>query len=493
MKKSSPSSYSIKPIGLALGLIAFLAIAAVDFPTSSIKYMAAISLLTAIWWTTEALPLSITSLVPFVLIPLFGIMKSDDVAAEYFNSTIMIYLGGFLIALAMEKWNLHKRISIFLIKIIGTNPSKILLGFMLASMFLSMFISNTATAVMLFPIGLSFILQVEDMFPKEQTSNFSTALMLGIAYAASIGGVATLIGTPPNLIFQRVYQMNFPDAPAISFTTWAAFAFPYALIFIFVAYLVLCKFLFRPSKDLQIKKDFIIEEYVKLGRLTYEEKWVLALFAVISILWLSRADIDLGFITIPGWSSLLPSKKFIDDGTVAIAIGILLFVIPNKERSAKLLDESIIKKIPWNVVLLFGGGFALAKGFASSGLANYIGNQFAVISEASSVVMTASISFFMTFVTEVTSNTATSNIMMPILASIAKANSINPLLLMVPAIISVSMAFMLPVATPPNAIVYGSGRIRIIDMVKAGIILNLLGVIVVTALFYTLGFVVYGL
>lgn len=489
------SNPNFKLIGMILGIISFFVILQLDFgaSSSSIKYMAAISCLTAVWWITEALPLAITSLVPFIMIPLFGIMKSNDIAAEYFNSTIMIYIGGFMVALAMEKWNLHKRISLQLIKIIGTSPSRIILGFMLSSMFISMFISNTATAVMLLPIGLAIILQIEAMFPKSQTSNFSTALMLGIAYAASIGGIATLIGTPPNLVFQKIYTMNFPDAPAITYLRWASFAFPVSLVFIFIAYFVLAKLLFRPSKDLLIDQNFINDEYMKLGKPSFEEKWVAVLFVIISLLWLSRADIDLGFVLIPGWASLLRTGSFVDDGTVAISIGLVFFLIPSKTKDQKLLDVSVIPKIPWDVVLLFGGGFALAKGFAVSGLADFIGNQFQLLGNANPIVMTASINFLMTFLTELTSNTATSNIVLPILASIAKANSINPLILMIPAVISVSFAFMLPVATPPNAIVYGSGRIKIIDMVKAGLILNLIGVVVVTVMFYLLGVLVYGI
>lgn len=480
-------------LGLMLGIIGFIVVLTFDFGTPEIKYMAAISVLTATWWITEALPLGITSLAPFVLIPIFGILKSTDVASEYFNSTIMIYLGGFLIALAMEKWNLHKRISIFIIRIIGTNPSRIILGFMTASMFLSMFLSNTATAVMLLPIGLAIILQVEEMFPIETTNNFSTALMLSIAYGASIGGIGTLIGTPPNLVFLRIYELNFPEASQITFAQWASFAIPFSILFTIITYLVLSKLLFKPSKDLKINKEFIAEAHQKLGRMSYEEKWVAILFVVVSFLWITRVDIDLGGFRIPGWSSILPTAKMIDDGTVAIFVGLLLFIIPGKTKKEKLLDADIVRKIPWDVVLLFGGGFALAKGFSESGLADFIGNQFQLLGNANPISLTLGISLLMTFLTELTSNTATSNIVLPILASIAKMNAINPLILMIPATISVSCAFMLPVATPPNAIVYGSGRVKIIQMVKAGLILNFIGVALVTVLFYTLGYFVYGL
>ncbi len=487
--------FDLKIFGVIFGIIVFFAIILFGFSDASlsIKYMAAITAITAIWWITEAMPLSVTSLIPFVLIPLFGIMNATDVATEYFNSTILIYIGGFIIALAMQKWNLHKRISILLIKIIGTSPEKIILGFMISSAFLSMFISNVATTVMLLPIGLAIIVQLEELFSLDNTKKFSVALMLGIAYSASIGGIGTLIGTAPNLIFKRVYEMNFPEAAQISFANWMFFAMPLAIILLIFAYIVLVKLLFKPSSNLNINKEFIENEYKNLGKVTYEEKAVLIVFIATALLWLTRTGIDLGVVQIKGWSDLLTTGKYLDDGSIAIFSALLLFLLPSKkDKTNRLLDGTIIRKIPWDVVLIFGGGFALAKGFSTSGLSEYIGQQFHLSKGVNNIVLSASISFAMTFLTEVTSNTATSNTILPILASIASANSINPLILMLPATISASMAFMLPVATPPNAVVYGSGKVRIIDMVKAGILLNLIGVVVITVLFLTLGAFVYG-
>lgn len=485
---------SIKTLGLITGPICFWVILQFGFADAndSIRFMAAIAALTAIWWITEALPLAVTSLVPVVLLPVFGILKANEVATEYFNSTIMIYLGGFLIALAMQKWNLHKRISLYLIRLIGSSASRIILGFMISSAFLSMFISNIATAVMLLPIGLAIIYQLEEMFTAKDTKKFSTGLMLGIAYSSSIGGIATLIGTAPNLIFQRIYEMNFPNAESITFANWLAFGLPLSLIIFIIAYLIIVKFLFRPSEKLVFEKNLIEVEYANLGKMKYEEKAVLVVLSLMSIRWVSRPGINLGFIEIKGWSELLTYGKYIDDSTVAIFCALFLFILPSSGESKRLLDIKILPKIPWDVILIFGGGFALAKGFTSSGLSEFVGGQFDVIQGTNPFFLTASISFIITFLTELTSNTATSNTILPILASIAIANDINPLLLMLPATISASMAFMLPVATPPNAVVYGSGKIEVKDMLKAGIFLNIAAIIVITILIYTIGGIVYG-
>lgn len=489
--------FNINTFGFFLGIACFLAILLFGFSETdnSIRFMAAIAAITAIWWITEAMPLAVTSLVPVVLLPLFGVLNANSVATEYFNSTIMIYLGGFLIALAMQKWNLHKRIAMFLIRLIGTGPSKIILGFIISSAVLSMFISNIATTVMLLPIGMAIIFQLEEMFSESDTRNFSVALMLGIAYSSSIGGIATIIGTAPNLIFKRVYEMNFPEAETITFAQWFSFGFPLSILILIAAYIVLVKLLFRPSPNLIIKKEFINDEYKKLGKMRYEEIVVLVILSITAILWLTRPGLNLGFIEFQGWAGLLNFGSYIDDATVVIFTALLLFLIPTsnpESSSGRILDAKVLPKIPWDVILIFGGGFALAKGFTVSGLSDYVGMQFLLLKDVNPIFLTASINFILTFLTELTSNTATSNTILPILASISIANDINPLLLMLPATISASMAFMLPVATPPNAIVYGSGKIKVRDMIKAGIILNFIGIILITGLFYTLGAIVYG-
>jgi len=429
-----------------------------------------------------------------ILYPLMGILEGKATAPIYFNSTIFLFIGGFMIALTMEKWDLHKRLALLTIRTIGGGPSRIILGFMVASAFLSAWMSNTATAIMMLPIGLSIILQMEEEFGEKDTHRFSLCLMLGIAYAASMGGMATLVGTPPNLVLQRTFQLTFPKATPISFGIWMIMAVPLSVVMILTIWVVLTKLIYRPPEHLRVDPSIVNDEYKALGPMTYEEKVVAVIFIVTAVLWVFRKNLVLGFVTIPGWSNLLPTSKLIDDGTVAVVMASLLFFFPTRNPEAKtatLMDVTVFKNIPWDIVILFGGGFALAKGFQVTGLADFIGNKLQVLAGFSTVAMIGVICATLTFLTELTSNTATTQMVLPILASIAVAMKTNPLLLMIPATLSASCAFMMPVATPPNAIVFGSGRVKIGEMVKAGLLINLIGVVVITALFLLVGTAVF--
>ncbi len=458
--------------------------------------MAAVALLMAVWWITDAIPLFATSLIPMILFPLLGILKSNDTAPIYFNSTILLFLGGFMIALTMEKWNLHKRISLVIIRFIGGGPGRIILGFMLASSFLSMWISNTATAIMMVPIGLAIVLKMEDSFGTEETRNFTTGLMLGIAYGCSIGGIATLVGTPPNLSFARIYQITFPDAEPVGFGMWFIMGLPISVTLLIIVWIILTRVFFRTSPKLKVEKSIIENEYEKLGTISFEEKTVLKIFTLTALLWVFRKKLTLGFLTIPGWSQLLPNSTLIDDATVAIFMAMIMFLIPAKNKSSSystIMGPDVIKKLPWDIVLLFGGGFALAKGFQVTGLSEYLGYKFSGLAGMPAIIIILAICMGITFLTELTSNTATTEMILPILASVAVAVQINPLMLMIPATISASCAFMMPVATPPNAVVFGSGRIRISDMARAGVFINLIGVMVITLLFYIVGTSVFSI
>lgn len=476
----------IQRLGIFLGIIsAFSIVLFFDFGAEfyNAKLIAAVAALMSIWWITEAVPLSVTSLVPLVLFPLTGAVSGKQTSEAYINSTIFLFMGGFFIAIAMEKWNLHKRIALNVISIFGTSPAKIVLGFMCAAGFISMWISNTATAVMILPIGLAILYKMEDEFGKERTSKFAIALMLGIAYSCSIGGIGTLIGTPPNLVFQRVYKIYFPNNPEILFGSWMKFAVPIMITMMILVWLLLTKVLFRLPKDLIMNAKIIRTEKDKLGIMSLEEKIISLIFVTASLLWIFRVELDLGFMKIPGWSKIFPKPDFIDDGTIAMTMAFLLFLIPVQNKSAEenfILDFSAIKKIPWDIILLFGGGFALAEGFVSSGLSKLIGAQFVALKGVDVVILIAIICFTLTFLTELTSNTATAQIVLPILASLSVELNINPILLMIPATLSASFAFMLPVGTPPNAIVFSSRRLKIADMAKAGLIVNFLGIAVVT-------------
>jgi len=388
-----------------------------------------------------------------------------------------------MIAIAIEKWNLHKRIALNIINIIGTDIQKIILGFMLATAFLSMWISNTATAMMMVPIALSVISQLEEKIGEQYVRKYSIALLLGIAYSASIGGIATLIGTPPNIAFTQIYSQTFPSAPEIGFAQWIVFGLPLSLIMLIASWFVLYLLFVPKEKFKSGAKDAIEKEYEKLGKISYEEVIVLISFLILALLWLFRSgfDINVGHfnVKLPGWAKLFSHPEYFNDGTAAMLIALLLFIIPSKQdRTQAIMDCETLAKLPWNIVLLFGGGFALAKGFEVSGLSMWIAHKFHSLSDLNIIVIVGVISLVVVILTEFTSNTATTQMVLPVLASMAVGMKIDPLLLMIPATISASLAFMLPVATPPNIIIFGSGRVRIADMLKAGVILDLIGVIV---------------
>lgn len=480
----------VKQLGIFLGIVFAVGIVLfADFGSeyNNAKLVAAVAVLMSFFWITEAVPLAVTSLVPLILFPLTGVISGSKVSGSYINSTIFLFMGGFIIAIAMEKWNLHRRIALNVINLFGKSPAKIVLGFMSAAGFISMWISNTATAVMILPIGLAILMKMEEEFGKEKISKFAKSLLLGIAYSCSIGGIGTLIGTPPNLVFQRVYKISFPNNPEILFGDWMKFAVPIMITMMVFVWFFLTKILFRSSKDLIIDENVIRSEKEKLGPMSYEEKIILIIFITTSILWIFRVQLDLGFIKIPGWSNLFSKSDFIDDGTVAISMAFLLFLVPVKNKTNDgnfILNRDAIGKIPWDIILLFGGGFALAEGFVSSGLSKLIGAQFTALKGVDVIILIAVVSFVLTFLTELTSNTATAQILLPILASLSVELNINPLLLMIPATISASFAFMLPVGTPPNAVVFTSRQLKISDMAKAGVLINFVGIGVVTFFVY---------
>jgi len=485
-----------KKSGLIIGIIAagfILHFTELDPSNPQITRMAAIAVLMAIWWITEAIPLAATSLIPLMLFPVFGILKSDDIAGSYINSIIFLFLGGFMIALAMERWALHKRIALKIITLFGGSPNSIVFGFMISSCFLSMWISNTATAIMMLPIAIAIILRMESQFGKERTRNFTLTLLLGVAYACTLGGMATLVGTPPNLVFVKTLNIMFPDAPEISFGKWMIMALPVTFIMIFAMTLVLTKLMYKFDISLKVDSNFIKEEYLKLDKMSFEEKSVSIVFALTAFLWIFRTDINIGIFIIPGWSVLFSYADFINDGTVAITMAFILFLIPSKNRTTKILNNEVFIKIPWGIILLFGGGFALANGFTETGLSKFIGEQMSGLSSFPHLIMIIIVAATISFLTELTSNTATTQMILPILASVSLAMGMNPMLLMLTATLSASMAFMLPVATPPNTIIFASGRIKIYEMAKSGIALNIIGIIVVSFVVYFLGTMIFDL
>jgi sodium-dependent dicarboxylate transporter 2/3/5 len=470
-----------KRIGLLTGLLAATAMWLFYDPQPEhpeVGKMAAIATLMAILWISEAIPLAATALIPIVLFPLAGILESGIIAKAYVNSIIFLFIGGFLIALSMERWNLHRRIALNIIYAIGRRADLLILGFMVACGFLSMWISNTATAVMMLPVGLAVITKMEEEFGKEKAHPVSLALMLGIAYGCTIGGVATLVGTPPNLAFIRIIQEMFPEAPPITFGNWIIMGVPYSMILMAVTWFLLTHVICRFDKSLTLDRSILRNELKQLGPIRFEEKAVLVVFACTVFLWIFRRDLNLGAFVIPGWSDLWSGFKSVDDGTIAVAMALILFFIPasQKDKADRILDMDVFGRLPWGIILLFGGGFALASGFAASGLSQHIGESFRALGDIPIPILLLIICLSVTFLTELTSNVATITMLLPILAAWAASLGVHPLLFAIPATISASMAFMMPVATPPNAVVFGSQRIRIVEMARAGIILNLFAV-----------------
>ncbi|MGK7345399.1 MAG: SLC13 family permease [Candidatus Nitrospinota bacterium M3_3B_026] len=487
----------VQRAGLAAGPAALAVIMIffdLDPARPEVTRTAGVAALMAIWWMTEAVPLAVTALLPMALFPALGVMSGRAVAPLYFNHIIFLFIGGFMTALAMQRWSLHKRIALRILLAVGASPGRVLFGFMAVTAFLSMWISNTATTMMMTPIAIAVIMEMEELSGKGNTEKFSIGILLGVAYSASLGGIATLVGTPPNLSFARIFNITFPGAPEISFAQWFIFALPISLVFLAILW-VLLYLLFHPGKgETPISFKVFREQYERLGPMIYEEKVVLAVFVLLAFLWLFRADISIGAVTVPGWSRVFPDPSFINDGVVAVVMSTILFIIPAKSGgAARIMDWETAEKLPWGIVLLFGGGFALASGFKESGLSMWLGGRLEGVSALDPLLIVAAICFLLTFLTELTSNTATAEMLLPVLGALAVAVKVNPLLLMIPGTLACSCAFMLPVATPPNAIVFGSGRLRVADMAKAGILFNLIGVVLITAGVYLLGGAVFDI
>lgn len=486
-------------IGLILGpTVALLLLLFFDLEPGNpnVTRCAAVAALMAVWWISEAIPIPATALLPVALFPLLGVMNGGAVAGEYFNSIIFLFVGGFIVALAMQRWELHRRIALLTILIVGSGTRRIIFGFMLATFVMSMWVSNTATTMMMVPMALAVIVQLRsgvDGEKIETVNAFAVALLIGIAYSASIGGLATLIGTPPNLVFAQQVTILFPEFPEISFAQWMLFAAPFALIFLGICWLLLTK-MFLGNRKLGIGLELFREEYSKLGPMRYQEWVVLISFSLMALLWIFRTSISVGDFRIPGWAEILPVPWFIDDGVIAITIALLLFIIPARDRlSRRIMDWETAAKLNWGIVILFGGGFALAAGFVESGLTQWLSYNLSGFAGAPNGLIVGAISAGMTFLTELTSNTASTQMLLPALGAFAESNEIHPLLVLIPATLSASCAFMLPVATPPNAIVFGSGEITMAQMIRAGLIMNLIGIALITVWMFVVGVWVFGI
>jgi len=444
--------------------------------------MAAVAVWMALWWLTEAVHLAVTALLPIVLMPILGIADSKLVAVQYMDPIIFLFIGGFIIAFAIERWHLHQRIALKILMLVGASPARILLGVMLTSYILSMWISNTATVMMLISAVLAVIVQIEKHFLEEAHSHkMATVLLIGLAYSATIGGMATLVGTPTNMIFFREYSEKFPLNNDVNFLSWFKIAFPISLVFLMLCYWALKKIYISKNIQLNIEKKYFSDGYARLGKMSYEEKIVLSVFIFTALLWFTRADITIGGLTVKCWSSFFPDSSYLTDSTVAITMALLLFLIPSKsEKGRAVITWDEASKLPFDIILLFGGGFALAKGFDISGLSNWLAAQLYFTSETNIYVLIFGLCVLVTIISEFASNVACIQLVLPVLIVIQQTMNVHPLVLMLPATLASSLGFMLPVATAPNTIVFGSKRLRVNDMLKSGLLIDIIGIVLIT-------------
>ncbi|CAN5439675.1 SLC13 family permease [soil metagenome] len=469
-----------KLIGLATGPLLFCLIFFTVTPgvlTEKSITVLALGAWMVTWWVTEAMPIPVAALLPLVIFPLFGVSTGKEAAAAYGDPVIYLFMGGFILALGLERHNLHQRIALALIRLTGTSGDGIILGFMIATALISMWISNTATAIMMLPIAAS----VASLLAKEagqendpRFKKFATGLMLAIAYAASIGGMATIIGTPPNVVMvgymKRFYGLD------VSFSKWMIVGVPLMLLALTACYFIITKLLFRNNlPTIQGSKELLQRKFVELGKITKAEKLVLAVFCITSFFWIFRQNLN----------SMI-GKNLLDDTTIAMAGGMIMFLLPvNLKEHKFLLDWSDMKELPWGILLLFGGGLCLADGMEKSGLVQIVGNYFSQQSGISTAVLIISLTAIAMGLTELMSNVALVTIFVPVVFGIADGFHINPIWLAMPVTFAASCAFMMPVSTPPNAVLFASGHIKMKDMIKTGIVLNVACLIIITILSLT--------
>ena len=469
--KQSTASRIVRLTGAVLGPLVFAATLLSPAPAGLAPAawpVAGLALWMAAWWISEAVPLPATALLPVVLLPATGVTSVAQASAPFANPLILLFLGGFLIALTMERWNLHRRIALALLSRLPERSAVLVAGFMAVSAFLSMWVSNTATTLMLLPIGLSVIALLAEDHAKAG-HDFPLALMLGIAYAASIGGIATLVGTPPNALVAGIMDENF--GIQVGFARWMAAALPLSLALLAVGWFVLARIVCRlPKGELPGVKTLMVERYRALGPIGSAERRVALVAGLTAVLWI-----------VDPLSDEIVGENTLTDTGIAIGAAILLFLLPSgSDKGVRLLDWETAKRAPWAVLILFGGGLSLAHAIAVSGLAEWVGLGLADLAAWPVVLVTGLMVLIVVFLTEITSNTATAATFIPIASALALAFGLSPLDLAAPAAVAASCAFMLPVATPPNAIVYGSGQVTAAQMVRAGFLLNIAAVLLIT-------------
>lgn len=470
-------------LGPAIAIFIWLFVK-LDPNNHNVSLMAGVAVWMCVWWFSEAVNLAITALVPVFILPILGISNAKDIAQQYSDSIIFLFIGGFMLAFAIEKWNFHKRIALKILSKVGHSPSTILLGVMLSSFLISNWISNTATTMMLFSAVFALIQETKEHITGK-SKKFAAALLLGLAFSATIGGMATPVGTPPNMYFFKAFKEAFPLENNLNFFKWSLIGYPIATVFLFLTYVILNWYFIKNKCQLNIGKNYFKENYKKLGKFSYEEKWVFALFVMCILLWFTRADIEFGSINFKGWNHFFVNPKYIDDSLVAIFAALILFLVPSKQnKNEALLVWDDAKKLRYDIILMFGSGFALAYGFEVSGLSVWLSQNLAGLKGVSNIVLIFGICVVVTIISEFASNIASIQLAIPVMIALQKDLNISPLLLMMPATFAASLGFMLPVATAANTIVFGTKQIDIKDMFKVGIVLDIIGIILITVMCY---------
>ena len=444
--------------------------------TPSVRFTASVGLLMALLWLTEAIPMGMTALLPLILFPLAGISTMEKIAASYANSAVFLFLGGFLLSRAFERCGLHRRLAYFALRHVGTEPRRIVFAVILVTAFLSMWMSNTATTLMMAPIAVAIV----GGLGETRGAAAAEATLLGVAYAASLGGIGTPIGTPTNLIFLCAARELFPTAPTITFAQWMLFGVAYLILLVPACWAVVVATA-RVPKGVAVPLEQLGLEHP--GAMSRPEKTTLILCVATALLWIFRADIRLGATTLYGWAQLFPNAKAINDATVAVAMAFLAFVLPSG-KGKRLLDWEEFSRVPWDVLILFGGGFALADALESSGFSKWAGARLSFVGDWPPVLMIVAMCLVVTLLSEVASNVATATAMMPIAAALATSIGVHPYFLMIPAVLAASSGFMLPVATAPNTIVYATGFVRVRAMARSGLLLDIAAAIVITVLMF---------
>lgn len=476
---------AFKRIAQWAGPLACLLIGTLPSPDPSyplISIMLGITAWMAIWWLTEAVHLAVTSFIPFLLLPAAGIADIKLTAAQYMDPVLFLFIGGFLLAFAIEKWGLHQRLSLGILSVAGHTASSILLGIMCTAFFISMWISNTATVMMLLSAIMALTLQLKTHTQDEESHRkIASALLIGLAYAASIGGMSTLVGTPTNMIFYRVYNEQFGENHPVQFSSWMQSALPVALALLLFTWLTIRLTVLKSNGKIPFDTSIFKKQLKDLGAWSRDEKAVAIIFVLTALLWFTRADIELGYTSIKGWASFFPYPDQIQDSSVAVVAALLLFLLPSRtEPGRHLLEWKEASRLPYEIILLFGSGFALAKGFDTSGLSKWLAFLLQGLKDVPMVYIVLTVCIVVTIISEFASNVASIQLVLPVLISLQQVTQADPRILLIPAALAASLGFMLPVATAPNTIVYSAGKIKVREMAAAGLLTDLAGILLIT-------------